>query len=201
MIEIKNVLAAPWVYDIAQYLIRGTAYAPEFVLRHIKAKRGDRVLDIGCGTGVMLHYLPDVEYVGFDMSKAYIDACKKRFGKRGTFHQCEVTPDTVADYGQFDIVLAVGVVHHLDDAQARNMFTMASRALSSGGRLITLDGCYTTPQSALVRRLLDNDRGEFVRTEPAYRTIAESVFTKVTTSIRHDMFRIPYTVIVMECVL
>jgi hypothetical protein len=50
-----------------------------------------------------------------------------------------------------------------------------------------------------VRRLLDNDRGEFVRTEPEYRAIAESVFPKVRTSIRHDMFRIPYTVIVMEC--
>jgi len=196
---IKDVLAAPWVYDIAQYVIRGAAYAPEFVSRYIKAKPGDRVLDIGCGTGVMLHYLPEVEYVGFDMSKTYIDACKKRFGNRGTFHQCEVKPDTVADYGQFDIVLAVGVVHHLDDVEAKNIFTIASKALPSGGRLITLDGCYTTPQSALVRRLLDNDRGEFVRTEPAYRTIAEGIFPKVTTSIRHDMFRIPYTVIIMEC--
>jgi cyclopropane fatty-acyl-phospholipid synthase-like methyltransferase len=197
---IKDVLAAPWVYDFAQYVLRGTGYGPDLVSRYIKAKPGDRVLDIGCGTGVMLRYLPDVEYVGFDMSKTYIDACKNRFGNRGTFYQCEVKPDTIADYGQFDIVLAVGVVHHLDDDQARNMFTMASKALLSGGRLITLDGCYTTPQSALVRRLLDNDRGEFIRTEPAYRTIAESVFTKVTTSIRHDMFRIPYTVIVMECV-
>jgi cyclopropane fatty-acyl-phospholipid synthase-like methyltransferase len=157
------------------------------------------VLDIGCGTGVMLNHLPDVQYVGFDMSQAYIDACRKRFGDRGTFHRCEVTPDTVADYGQFDIVLAVGVVHHLDDDQASNMFTMASRALSSGGRLITLDGCYTTPQSAVVRRLLDNDRGKFVRTESAYRAIAEGVFPKVKTSVRDDMFRIPYTVIVMEC--
>ena len=75
MIEIKNVLAAPWVYDIAQYLIRGTAYGPDFVSRYIKAKRGDRVLDIGCGTGFMLRYLPDVEYVGLDMSKSYSNAC------------------------------------------------------------------------------------------------------------------------------
>jgi cyclopropane fatty-acyl-phospholipid synthase-like methyltransferase len=197
---IKDVLAHPAIYDLHQYLIRGTAYAPEFVLRHIKAKRGDRVLDIGCGTGAMLHYLPEVDYVGFDMSRTYIDACKKRFGNRGTFHQCEVKPDTIADYGQFDIVLAVGFVHHLDDAQARNMFIIASKALSSGGRLITLDGCYTTPQSPIARFLLDKDRGEFIRTERAYTAIAEGIFPKVTASIRNDMFRLPYTVIIMECI-
>lgn len=180
--------------------MRGTRYGTEFVTSYVRAKPGDRVLDIGCGTGVMLHYLPNVEYVGFDMSAAYIGACRKRFGNRGTFYHCELTQDTVADYGQFDIVLAVGVVHHLDDAQASNMFTMASQALAAGGRLVSLDGCYTTPQSAIVRRLLDNDRGRFVRTEAAYRTIAEEVFPKVKTSIRHDMFRIPYTVSVMECV-
>jgi len=196
---IKDVLASPWVYDLAQYVIRGTAYGPEFVSRHIKPNPGDRVLDIGCGTGAMLHYLSDVEYVGFDMSKPYIEACRKRFGDRGTFHRCELMPGTIADYGQFDIVLAVGVVHHLDDAQARDMFSMAARALSSRGRLITLDGCYTTPQSAVVRRVLDNDRGKFIRTESAYRSIAEGVFPRVSSCIRHDMFRIPYTVIVMEC--
>ena len=83
---IKDVLAAPWVYDLAQYVIRGTAYGPDFVSQYVKAKPGDRVLDIGCGTGVMLHHLPDVEYVGFDMSEAYIDACRKRFGNRGSIH-------------------------------------------------------------------------------------------------------------------
>lgn len=61
--DIKNILAAPWVHDLAQYLIRGTTFAPEFVSRHIKAKPGDRVLDIGCGRGAMLNHLPRVEYL------------------------------------------------------------------------------------------------------------------------------------------
>jgi hypothetical protein len=47
--------------------------------------------------------------------------------------------------------------------------------------------------------LLDKDRGKFVRTEPGYRAIATSVFPRVACTVLHDMFRLPYTVIIMEC--
>lgn len=147
----------------------------------------------------MLNHMPDVKYVGFDMSQSYIDACQKRFGTAGKFHCEMLTADTVADYGEFDIVLAIGVVHHLDDAQASNLFSLAKSALVPGGRLLTLDGVYTDDQSMLVKQMLRNDRGEFVRTESAYKALATPMFDSVSTSISHDLFRIPYTVLIMEC--
>jgi cyclopropane fatty-acyl-phospholipid synthase-like methyltransferase len=147
----------------------------------------------------MLNYMQDVKYVGFDMSQAYIDACHRRFGSAGKFHCQMLTADTVSDYGEFDIVLSIGVVHHLDDAQASNLFSLARSALVPGGRLVTLDGVYTDEQSLLVKQMLRNDRGEYVRTEPASKALATPVFNSVSTSIRHDLFRIPYTVLIMEC--
>jgi len=197
--SITAILSSPLVYDTWQYLARGKRYAPLFVNDYIRARKGNRVLDIGCGTGVLLDYLPEVDYVGFDMSAHYIAACRKRYGAKGTFHQRELTADTVADYGDFDIVVATGVLHHLDDGAAKNLCHMAREALRPGGRLITLDGCYVPGQSAVVRALLDNDRGKYVRTEQAYRELASITFGDVRSTILHDMFRMPYTVIIMEC--
>jgi cyclopropane fatty-acyl-phospholipid synthase-like methyltransferase len=147
----------------------------------------------------MLHYMPDVKYVGFDMSQSYINVCQQRFGSRGEFHCQMLKDDTVANYGEFDIVLAIGVVHHLDDAQASKLFSLASNALVPGGRLLTLDGVYTEDQSVFVKMMLGNDRGQHVRTERASKALATPVFGAVSTSVRHDLFRIPYTVLIMEC--
>jgi SAM-dependent methyltransferase len=41
--------------------------------------------------------------------------------------------------GCYDIVMAFGVLHHLDDAEGRELFRGARRALKPGGRFVTLD--------------------------------------------------------------
>ena len=97
-------------------------------------------------------------------------------------------------------MLALGIVHHLDDREALQLFQIAEKALKPGGKLITLDGVWTGRQSAAARALLARDRGEFVRSEEGYVRIASRVFDNVKASIRHDLLRIPYTHIILECV-
>lgn len=93
----------------------------------------DRVLDMGCGTGAILGCSPEVRHAGLDMSEEYLRACRRHWGSRGEFHRKELTGTTADVFGEFDIILALGLVHHLDDEQATNLFAIARRTLRPGG--------------------------------------------------------------------
>ncbi len=195
----KSLLSIPCLYDAFQFLARGKAYQERLARMFIRARPGDRVLDLGCGTGAMLSCLPNVDYVGIDMSPAYIAAGRRRHGARGRFLCMELTADAVEGFTDFDVILAMGVIHHLDDARALNLFRVAYDSLRPGGRLVTLDGVFTSGQSRIRRALLEADRGRHVRSEPAYRGLATDVFSEVKAVVIEDLFRIPYSTLIMEC--
>jgi SAM-dependent methyltransferase len=154
----------------------------------------DRILDIGCGPASILASLPaSVEYVGFDPSPRYIEAAQKRFGPRGTFVVGVATRENLPQYPPFNLALAVGVLHHLDDEAARELIELAFANLQTGGKLVTLDGCFTERQSAVARSLLRMDRGRYVRDAEHYKRLALDAFTQVELDVRTDLLRIPYT--------
>jgi len=158
------------------------------------------MLDIGCGTGEILQYLPeDMIYFGFDASEAYISQAKERFGHRGEFRAEYVRQATLADLPPFDLVLAFGVLHHLADEEGNSLFRLAKDALIEGGKLITIDATYTAPQSSVARWIISKDRGQNVRTPDGYLRLAETHFASVRQTVRNDLMHIPYSHLIMEC--
>ncbi len=196
---LRNILAKPGVYSSFARLIGARRGRQLYIERHIRPRPGDRILDIGCGPADILEALPQVEYYGFDLSPDYIASARARFGARGHFFVETVNLALLEKYVGFDIVLATGVLHHLSDPEASALFRIARAALKAGGRLITLDGCFSEGQSFVARQLLSRDRGQFVRDEAGYVTLARSVFSKVQPFLTTELLRIPYTHIVLEC--
>jgi len=197
--SIRSVLAIPAAYNFWWNVVGGPGFAKTLVREYLHPPVGARILEIGCGPGTIVGYLPQVEYLGFDLSSSYIETARKRF-PQAQFVCERVSQFSLAKEQSFDAVLALGVVHHLDDQEAGQLFQIAHDALKSGGKLITVDGVWADDQSPAARWLLARDRGEYVRKESEYTGIASQVFRNVKASIRHDLIRIPYSHLILECV-
>ena len=195
----RSILSAPSIYGLFNVLIGASRCRRIFVNKYVRPQAGNLILDIGCGPADIIEHLPKVKYIGFDASPEYIQSARSRFGDRADF-RCElVSKKTLEQEACFDIVLATGILHHLDDLEALQLCQLAHTALKPGGRLVTFDGCYMNRQSPITRYLLSKDRGQYVRDREGYLKIVSRVFSDVAVNIRHDLLRIPYTHIILEC--
>ena len=200
MIElVRPILDRPFFYELHNLVIGAKHRSQVMVRDYICPKPGDHVLDIGCGPGNMVPFLAGTVYHGVDMNSDYIEWARKRFSDRAKFSCQRVSEQDVHDLGEFDIVLALGLLHHLDDSEADDLFRLGYAALKSGGRMITMDGCYMPQQSKVEKYLLDIDRGRFVRTKEHYLRLAHQRFNQVTTHMQSGLLRIPYTELFLVC--
>jgi SAM-dependent methyltransferase len=194
---VRAALSAPQVYLAYQRLI-GARKLRTGVLQYLRPRAGDRLLDIGCGPGELSAHLPSVDYVGFDLSERYIAYARAHHGDHGTFFVGDVAEVDASELGRFDLVLAHGVLHHVDDAAARRIFAIAAQVLRADGRMVTVDGCYDDSQSRVAHFLVAKDRGPEIRTVDGYRALAETAFGDVVTDLRHDLLRVPYSLAILE---
>jgi SAM-dependent methyltransferase len=193
------LLTLPSVYRLFDTFVRGDSWHV-YISEYVRPVPGEKVLDIGCGPGDILETLPAVDYLGFDINPRYVEAARKRFGSRGRFFCGDVGLTAIdQEAGSFDLVLATGVLHHLDDNRAVSLFKLARKALKAGARLITYDGCLVAGQSKLARFVVRRDRGQYVRESGEYARLAAQVFPQVKSFVRHDLLRIPYTHVILQC--
>ena len=199
-IKIRNLLKYSFLFRSFTKIVGGDRLKRIYVKEYIRVKTGDRILDIGCGNGDILEFLPSkIFYHGIDMSSNYIEDANKRFQGKGTFINDKFSKELIRNYNNFDIIMANGVLHHLTDGEVNDLFISSFEALKKGGRLLTFDGCYSVDNSKMVNYLLKSDRGEFVRTKENYFKLANKTFNKIKISIRKDLLFIPYSHIIMEC--
>jgi SAM-dependent methyltransferase len=178
------------LYVLSQRLV-GADLARERCIAALAPRDGQRILDVGCGPAYYLKSLPNCEYHGFDTDSAQIASARANFGHRGTFYDEPYTAQHCEKLAPFDGVLLLGILHHLDDAEAKNLLTLITRSMRPEGRVVTLDTAFFDGQSAVAVALAKRDRGKFVRPIEAFRSLASEAFESVEDRVVGDTLRMP----------
>lgn len=191
-------LSAPRVYSALQRMLAGERVRQVYIAGHIRPAPNLDILDVGCGPGDIAPDMQGARYVGVDLSIDYVERAKAHYGHLGRFYASDVAdlPNIIDD--KFDVVVATGLLHHLDDDTVVKLLHDATRLLRPGGRLVTLDNVYVDKQHPLARMAIRMDRGQNVRWRDAYEQLFRGVFGRVQCTVYHDLLRIPYTHVIVE---
>ncbi len=129
------------------------------VVEMAKIKPGDKVLDVGCGTGNLT--LTAKKYTGtsgsvygIDASPEMIEEARKKAKRSGLTAAFEIGLIEKLPYSDasFDVVISRLVIHHLPDDLKRRGFAEIFRVLKPSGRLFLVD--FNPPANPLLKHVV-----------------------------------------------
>lgn len=149
----------PSIYVFSQSVLahRGHKAIKSFISELVSPDA--RVLDLGCGTGdysvVFKHY------TGIDSNPEVIRYAREKYSAKFV---CGNALSTGFKRSHFDAVVSVGLLHHLNDRDAKKVFLEADRVTKQGGVIIIVDACYPLSPINLIGLLVRKmDKGRYIR--------------------------------------
>jgi arsenite methyltransferase len=127
------------------YRLRDAVRRRRLVREALAARRGERILDVGCGPGFYCAELieevgPEGSIVGIDTSPQMLSLARRRC-PGAELHEGDATALPVED-GRLDAALSVQVLEYVEDATAA--LVELYRALRPGGRVLVWDVDWAT---------------------------------------------------------
>ena len=188
----ERLFGIPIVYQTFQKWAAGQ-HSAILACDYIDSTSTFKVLDVGCGPADIVGHIQYGEYVGLDLNPKYIQTAQRKLYPNATFICADLYHLHSYNFGKFDRIILLGVLHHLSDSQVLNLLETLTKHLAVNGKLVTCDPAIESSQSRLARFLVTHDRGKFVRSAFQYRALLQQSFEVNSSAIRHDTLRVAST--------
>lgn len=164
----------------------------KIIRAHFLCFHGEKILDLGCGTGEFSKMYPKEVYIGLDIDPLLITYAKKKYDKEFIVGDAALLP---FQDNSFQKILVVGVFHHLTDQNVKLAIQEIKRVLVSRGELLIMED--TKSNRTLTKILHFLDRGEFIRAREDWKKIFESAF-RIKENFTFQSGLSFYTAMIME---
>jgi ubiquinone/menaquinone biosynthesis C-methylase UbiE len=105
-------------------------------VKELGLKKGDKILDLGCGNGRLLQVLKgyQIDYTGLDISKDLVEIAQDIYPKE-KFIVSDLVKMPFKD-NQFDSVISIATLHHLPGTKRKDALIEINRILKPDGRIL-----------------------------------------------------------------
>lgn len=167
--NLTQLTGNPKLYVILHWLFSKGAEPVFNLLRsEIQLRDGERVLDVGCGTGSFARLFPN-SYTGIDPSEKYIAFARTRH-RDADFRVMDALRMTFPD-GSFNHIICIQVSHHLSDDILAAAVREMKRVCGRGGRVYLIDTVWPRKRNLIRNFLFSIDLGKHQRSFEQLRRI------------------------------
>lgn len=153
-------------YDSSGFLIRSIEQKRLAIIEEMMAaRRGDRILEVGCGGGHVLRRFPQAKLTGVDVSGEMLTKAERNLAG----YDFELLKGDIADLGladeSFDGIVCTEVLEHV--LEPERILAQMCRVARRGARIVV-----TFPNDVLINRIKAAIRATHLTSLPPFRRIA-----------------------------
>lgn len=141
------------IYEQSEVNIIRLGRRAKWLIAEMNADPDKKVLEIGCGTGYVSHYIAtntNMQIIGSDLCRPFIDAANEKYVASNLSYEVLDFNDAASSiHNKFDYIVGNGILHHLYH-NLSEVFITFKDLLNIGGKIIFMEPNIYNPYIAAI---------------------------------------------------